>query len=297
MNTCFQRRKGSAVPEGLERHPCFSARAHTKFGRIHLPVSPACNIQCRFCRRGFNKWEKRPGVAASLVAPEDSARIVERARRVCPELTVVGIAGPGDPLATEHALAALRLVHGRFPDLILCLSTNGLTLPEKAEEIAAVGVRALTVTVNAVDAEMLARICAYVRLDGITFTGVEGAGRLIAAQLKGIKKMVRLGVTVKINTVLIPGINDMNIGEIARTVSAAGASMINVIPLIPQFEFASLPRPTADGLKKAQDEAGAHVSVFTHCRQCRADACGVPGAGKDYGLELYGRVAPTFSHG
>ncbi len=297
MNTCFQRSKDTGAPEGLERHPCFSARAHRKFGRIHLPVSPACNIQCRFCRRGFNKWEKRPGVAASLVAPEESTRIVERARRVCPELTVVGIAGPGDPLATDHALTTLRLVHERFPDMILCLSTNGLALPEKAEEIAAVGVKALTVTVNAVDADVLARICAYVRLDGVTFTGAEGARRLIAAQIEGIKKMVRLGVAVKINTVLIPGINDMGIDEIARAVSAAGASMINIIPLIPQFEFASMAAPSADSLKTAQDEAGAHLSVFTHCRQCRADACGVPGAGKDYGLELYGRVAPTFSHG
>ncbi len=297
MNTCFQRSKDTTVPEGLERHPCFSAGAHRKFGRIHLPVSPACNVQCRFCRRGFSKWGERPGVAASLVAPEESTKIVERARRVCPELTVVGIAGPGDPLATDHALTTLRLVHARFPDLILCLSTNGLALPEKAEEIATVGVKALTVTVNAVDAEMLARICAYVRLDGITFTGAEGARRLMTAQLRGIRKIVQLGVAVKINTVLIPGINDTGIDEIARTVSAAGASMINIIPLIPQFELASVAPPSADELARAQAEAGMHLSVFLHCRQCRADACGVPGAGKDYGLELYGRVAPTFSHG
>ncbi|OPY70440.1 MAG: FeMo cofactor biosynthesis protein NifB [Syntrophorhabdaceae bacterium PtaU1.Bin034] len=297
MNTCFKSNGNNTAPEGLERHPCFSARAHNKFGRIHLPVSPACNIQCRFCKRGFNKWEIRPGVAASLIKPEKAVKIVERARRVCPELTVVGIAGPGDPLATDHALTALKLVHERFPDLILCLSTNGLDLPEKAEEVAAVGVKALTVTVNSVNSRILAHICAHVRQNGLNLTGEEGARRLIAAQLEGIKKMVRLGVVVKINTVLIPGINDMNIKDIARTVSRAGASMINIIPLIPQFEMASLRPPTAEELKKAQDEAEEYLSVFTHCRQCRADACGVPGTGKDYGLELYGRVAPTFSHG
>ena len=58
------------LPAGRQRHlgwsatRCFSASAHNKFARIHLPVSPACNIQCRFCKRGFNKWEIRPGVAA-----------------------------------------------------------------------------------------------------------------------------------------------------------------------------------------------------------------------------------------
>ncbi len=296
MSTCVKNNGGTA-PAGLERHPCFSGEAHNRFARIHLPVSPACNIQCRFCRRGFNKWEARPGVAASLVKPEDTPRIVERALRVCPELTVVGIAGPGDPLATDHALTALTLVHERFPDLILCLSTNGLNLAEKAEDIAVVGVKALTVTVNAVNSRILARICSYVRQDGLDLTGEEGARRLIAAQLAGIKTMVRPGVVVKINTVLIPGVNDAHIMEVARTVSGAGASMINVIPLIPQFEMARLRPPSLEELHKAQDDAAGCLPVFTHCRQCRADACGVPGTGKDYGLELYGRVAPTFSHG
>jgi nitrogen fixation protein NifB len=239
----------------------------------------------------------RPGVAASLVKSEDSLKVVERARRVCPELTVVGVAGPGDPLATDHALTALRLVRERFPDLIFCLSTNGLNLTEKAEEIAAVSVKALTVTVNAVNSKIQARICAYVRQNGLDLTGEEGGRRLIAAQLAGIKSMVRLGVVIKINTVLIPGVNDMHIGEIARTVSRTGASMINIIPLIPQFEMASFRPPTAEELALAQAQAEEQLSVFTHCRQCRADACGVPGTGKDYGLELYGRMAPTFSHG
>ena len=281
----------------IERHPCFSAEAHKKFGRIHLPVSPVCNIQCRFCKRGFNKWEQRPGVAAALVRPEDAARTVERALRVCPEIAVVGVAGPGDPLASPHALETLKLVHHRFPDLITCLSTNGLRLAERAEDLASIGVRALTVTVNAVNAHVLERICSRVIVDGIDRLGEEGARRLIAAQLAGIRKMVRLGVVVKINTVLIPGINDMNIEDIARTVSRAGASMINIIPLIPQFEMTSRVPPTAEELNGAQTAAARYLSVFTHCRQCRADACGIPGSGKDYGLELYGRVEPTFSHG
>jgi nitrogen fixation protein NifB len=207
------------------------------------------------------------------------------------------VAGPGDPLASTHALDALRLVHQRFPELITCLSTNGLELARRAEDVARVGVRALTVTVNAVDSKVLGRICSYVRQKGIDITGEEGARRLIAAQLAGIKRMVDFGVVVKINTVLIPGVNDDAIEEIALTVSEAGASMINVIPLIPQFEMASLTPPSLEELNRAQTAAAQYLSVFTHCRQCRADACGIPGSGKDYGLELYGRVAPTFSHG
>jgi nitrogen fixation protein NifB len=60
-------------------HPCFSGAANTANGRIHLPVSPACNIQCRFCKRAFNKTEERPGVTAGLLNPEDAVELVERA--------------------------------------------------------------------------------------------------------------------------------------------------------------------------------------------------------------------------
>ena len=281
----------------VERHPCFSGAAHNKFGRIHLPVSPLCNIQCRFCRRGFNKFEKRPGVASRLVKPEEAPNVITRALRVCPDITVVGVAGPGDPLASSHALDALGRVHERFPRLIPCLSTNGLELANKAEMIAAVGVRALTVTVNAVDSSVLERICSRVQVGGIDLIGDQGARKLIAAQIAGIEKTAHLGIVVKINTVLIPGVNDSTVTDIARTTSEAGASMINIIPLIPQFEMAALPVPTAEQLRKAQEEAGRYLSVFTHCRQCRADACGIPGSGKDYGMELYGSVEPTFSHG
>jgi len=281
----------------VERHPCFSGAAHNKFGRIHLPVSPLCNIQCRFCRRGFNKFEQRPGVASRLVKPEEAPNVITKALRVCPDITVVGVAGPGDPLASSHALDALGRVHERFPKLIPCLSTNGLELANKAEMIAAVGVRALTVTVNAVDSPVLERICSRAQVGGIDLIGDQGARKLIAAQIAGIRKVAGLGIVVKINTVLIPGVNDSTIADIARTTSEAGASMINIIPLIPQFEMAALLVPTAEQLRKAQEEAGKYLSVFTHCRQCRADACGIPGSGKDYGMELYGSVEPTFSHG
>jgi nitrogen fixation protein NifB len=297
MKTCFESNVNGTIPEGLEKHPCFNVSAHNRFGRIHLPVCPTCNIQCRFCKRGFNKWETRPGIAATLVKPEEAVRVVERALRVCPEITVVGIAGPGEPLASDHALHTIRLIHERFPGLIKCLSTNGLELQENADRIVRSGVKTLTVTVNAVDPNTLGRICSYIRYNGLHITGEEGARWLILGQIAGISKIVRLGVFVKINTVLIPGINDGGIENIAHTVAAAGASMINIIPLIPQFEMESRRPPTPQELTKAQDEAGKYLPVFTHCRQCRADACGIPGSGIDYGADLYGRVVPTFSHG
>ena len=117
--------------------------------------------------------ERRPGVASRLLTPEQALDIVHRALELCPTINVVGIAGPGDPLFTPHALRTFDLVHAAYPSLIMCLSTNGLMLPERASDIIAVGVRTVTVTVNAVDPGIEALISPAIawhhrRLDGST---------------------------------------------------------------------------------------------------------------------------------
>jgi len=287
----------SSPPLGLEKHPCVSGRAHYAFGRIHLPVSPACNIQCRYCKRGFNKWEASPGVSHELLTPVEGVERIASALMACPEITVVGIAGPGEPLATDHALETLRRVHRRFPHLIMCLATNGLMLYEKAEELVGAGVRSLTVTVNAVDAKLQKRICSHLVLRGAIVTGEEGARRLIEAQLSGIRRIVEHGVFVKINSVLVPGINDRHVREIASAARGAGASMMNIIPLLPRFEFLSHRPPSPEELAKAQREAGEILPVFRLCRRCRADASGIPGASAERGRMARQCTDGTFSHG
>jgi len=284
------------------RHPCLSGGAQggadMNNGRIHLPVSPVCNIQCKFCKRDFNKWEMRPGVAAGLLHPKEAVSLVDKALAICPQITVAGIAGPGDTLATTHALEAFRLIYAAFPQLINCLSTNGLLLEKYADDLWNAGVRTVTVTVNAVDADILANICSHIVFDGKLYKGVKGAQILIDAQERGIEKMSALGAVVKINTVLIPEINDFHIEEIACAVKSWGGSIINIIPLIPQFEMADLQPPTCSQLNKARSEAEEYLPVFRHCQQCRADAAGIPGRSDISNLLYeYAGTERTFSHG
>jgi len=277
-------------------HPCLG-RAHNK-GRLHLPVSPACNIKCRFCTRAFNSEEDRPGVARKVLPVGEAAAIVEKALSLVPELTVVGVAGPGDSLATGHALRCFQEISARFPELIGCLSTNGLALPENAEAIARAGVRSVTVTVNAVDPGILGRIVEHVVLEGKRRSGPEAMAAMIARQQAGIRALDRLGVLVKINTVLIPGVNDGHIEEIARACASLGASIMNVLPLIPQGEFAGSEAPSCEELDAARRACERHLPIFRHCQHCRADACGVIGK-SDVSAQLYENldIEETFSHG
>jgi nitrogen fixation protein NifB len=280
-----------------EMHPCFGKSPNK--GRIHLPVCPSCNIQCNFCDRKINDYEERPGVTASILEPGEAVETIRRALIVCPEITVVGIAGPGDTLASDRALETFRLVKEEFPGLLKCMSTNGLLLDERAEELIELGIDTLTVTVNAVDPKIQAKIVSKIAYHGSTYEGEEAAEILIRNQLSGIKKMARHGVTIKVNTVLINEINSGHIGEVAKTVKDAGASIYNIIPLIPQNKLAHCKEPECFEIDFARREAEKYIDVFRHCQRCRADAVGIPGK-IEVGSQVYQKkfiLKETFSHG
>lgn len=279
-------------------HPCFAGQKSNK-GRIHLPVSPGCNIECKFCDRKINDYENRPGVTAAIIKPEEAIEVVRKSLELCPEITVAGIAGPGDTLATDYALDTFRLIKQHFPNLIKCMSTNGLLLSERAEELIEVGIDSLTVTVNAVDPVIESQLNSKIIYHGKVYHGTEAAEILIRNQLDGIGKLAKAGTTIKVNTVLVPGINEDHVEEVARCVSEAGASIYNIIPLIPQHELAHCKAPNCSQIDKARLKASEFIDVFRHCQRCRADAIGVPGE-KDFGDQIYfNRLAhkDTFSHG
>ena len=70
--------------------------------------------------------------------------------------------------------------------------------------------------------------------------GEEAARILIANQLEGLKRAAEYGMTIKVNTVLIPGVNEDQMPLIGRKVKELGAFVMNVMPLIPQADFAGI---------------------------------------------------------
>jgi nitrogen fixation protein NifB len=257
-------------------HPCFNEKMHDKVGRIHLPIAPKCNIQCNFCTREINKCELRPGVASRVMTVDDAIKHVEKVIKEMP-ISVVGVAGPGDALFNEETFEFFKKVDEKFPHLIKCMSTNGLLLPEKAIELAKLHINTITVTVNSIDPEIGSKIYSKVFYDGKIYEGEEGFKLLSKQQLLGIKKIAERGIVVKVNSVLIPGINDKHIIDIAKAVKAQGASLMNIIPLIPLYKFKDYPRPNCAELSEIRDAVEEILPVFRACTQCRADAYGVPG--------------------
>ena len=288
-----------------QNHPCFGSGRAT-VGRIHLPVCPGCNIACRFCERSLNDSENRPGVTSRVLKPAEVLPLIKKALEISPEIRVAGIAGPGDTLASNNALKTFRLIGREFPQLIKCMSTNGLLLAERAQEIIVAGIDSLTVTVNAVNPEIEAKLNDYIIWHGKKIEGVEAAKILIENQLAGIRKIAAAGITVKVNTVLVPRINGEHIAEIARAVAEAGAKKYNIIPLIPTAKLADEAAPTCQEIHAARAAASKYIQLFLHCNHCRADAIGVPGR-TEFSKQIYASFAGSgntasalkenFSHG
>jgi nitrogen fixation protein NifB len=198
-------------------------------------------------------------------------------------LSVVGIAGPGDAFANvDETMETLQLIHDHFPEQLLCLSTNGLALLPWISTIAQVGVSHLTITVNALDAKTAAQIYRWVRIDGKTLHGLEAGEAMVAAQTRSLQEAVKYGFTIKINTVVIPGINQEQVVDIARWASDLGADLHNCIPMIPvsSTPFGNIPTPTDEAMQSLRDSASQHLPQMTHCSRCRADACGFLGQEK-----------------
>jgi nitrogen fixation protein NifB len=259
----------------IQEHPCFSEKACHLFGRCHLPVAPKCNIQCNYCIRDFDCVnESRPGVTTKVLNPDESMELVKKVIDKYNYIKVIGIAGPGEPLANEETFETLRRLHEQYPNVIKCLSTNGLLLPEKIDLLEKYDVGNITVTLNAIDPEIGAKIYQFIDYKGKRYTGIEGAKILLSQQLKGIEEAVRRHMIVKINTVYIPGINEDHIPEIAKKVGEMGVYTFNVIPLIAQYKFADITPPTPQMKRKMQDECAKYVKQMRHCQRCRADAIG-----------------------
>jgi nitrogen fixation protein NifB len=263
-------------------HPCYSEEAHHHYARMHVAVAPACNVQCHYCNRKYDcANESRPGVVSERLSPDDAVRKVLAVAAEIPELSVVGIAGPGDALANpDTTYATLRGIRRAAPDLTLCLSTNGLALPDHVVRLAALGVRHVTVTVNMIDPAVGERIYPWILRGGRKVRGAEASRLLSERQLDGIAGLAARGVLVKVNSVVIPGVNDGHLTDVARAVRKAGAFLVNLVPLLSAPEHGTYfgrtgqRGPTSRELEAVQAACEIDAKVMRHCRQCRADAVG-----------------------
>jgi nitrogen fixation protein NifB len=220
---------------------------------------------------------QHPGWTAKVLAVGEAVELVRSI--MCSRATedfVIGVAGPGDPLANKETFEALRLIQQEYPGLLKCISSNGLLLEDRLPWVLEVGIRALTITVNAPDSNVGKHIYSWAKYRGTIYRGEEAASLLVKKQFRGIRKALDAGLSVKVNTVLIPGINDHDMVKLALLLREAGVRLMNIMPLIPSGKMKSYRAPTCDELMKARGDCEEIVPQFYRCEQCRADVVYLP---------------------
>ncbi len=276
----------------LDQHPCYSIGGSHQYARIHLPIAPRCNIQCNYCNRKYDCVnESRPGVTSRVLSPIQALAYLDEMMEKIPSIRVVGIAGPGDPFANPYeTMETLRLVRNRYPDMMLCLASNGLHIGPHIDELVELQVSHVTITMNAVDPAVGGLVYAWARDNGKILKNDDAAAVLIERQLDAVKRLAAAGVLVKVNSIVVPGVNDRHIPEIAKVVKGLGATVMNCIPLCPVQDtpYENLYEPDGIMMARVRLQCGEHVSQMSHCARCRADAVGL--LGEDQSVEFAGTL-------
>jgi nitrogen fixation protein NifB len=292
------------LQQRIANHPCYSEEAHHHYARLHVAVAPACNIQCNYCNRKYDcANESRPGVVSELLTPEEAAHKVLVIAGKIPQLTVLGIAGPGDPLANpERTFRTFELIADKAPDIKLCLSTNGLMLPEYIDRIKQLNIDHVTITINMVDPEIGTMIYPWVHYKRKRYRGIEGVKILHEKQMEGLQALKEADILCKVNSVMIPGINDEHLVEVNKVIRSHGAFLHNIMPLISapehgtHFGLTGQRGPNPKELKAVQDSCAGNMKMMRHCRQCRADAVGLLGEDRsqEFTKDKFMAMAPEY---
>lgn len=177
---------------------------------LRISVTDRCNLRCRYCmpREVFGpEYAFLP--KQELLTFEELERVVRAA--VSLGVTKLRLTG-GEPL-----------LRSGLPDLIgrlaaidgvddLALTTNGLLLPQHAEDLAAAGLRRITVSLDAIDEA--------------TFREVADTRASVTRVLEGIEAARAAGLTpIKVNTVLKRGANDDQLEDLAGWARDAGVTL------------------------------------------------------------------------
>ena len=108
----------------------------------------------------------------------------------------------GEPLVRKDLTRLMAMLHALDPDLELCLTTNGLLLRQHLDGLMAAGLQRVNLSLDSFDPDRFRAIC-----------GEDGLDEVLAALDALLASSVR---PVKINCVLMRGVNDDEIGAFAR---------------------------------------------------------------------------------
>ncbi len=228
------------------------------FDELQLNVAPTCNMLCNFCSKGSDCIcnGNDPGYCSRMLTPRQAVNWAASSILKDKRIKVVKISGPGEPLCNSQTFEVFKRLGQKLPDVIFGISTNGLRLEDKAEILAALGVRMVDISINAVREETITKLYSKLIVDNDIISGTKLSSFLHEKQMKGLEKCIKLGMAVRINTVYFPGINDDDILKIAQMCKESGIASMCLISAFPGGKLARMTPPSVANMVAMQQKIG-----------------------------------------
>ena len=163
---------------------------------LRISVTDKCNLRCRYCMPEDGVCKKSH---AEMLTEDEIILAVEAAASL--GIRKIRITG-GEPLVKKNIVSICRRTAAVEGIEEVCLTTNGILLPRLAGELKDAGVSRINLSLDTLNPEKYAYITRIGTMDAFR------AG-LDAAFAAGFEK-------IKINSVLIGGFNDQEVGELAK---------------------------------------------------------------------------------
>ncbi|MDN5706575.1 GTP 3',8-cyclase MoaA [Corynebacterium casei] len=214
-----------------------SRRLKDKFGRVardlRVSLTDRCNLRCTYCM---------PAEGLEWMATEQTLSDDETIRLITLAVTQLGIRQirftGGEPLlrkSLEYIIAEtkkLRTDEGKPPSI--AMTTNGLGLDRRVHKLKEAGLDRVNISLDTIDHKRYAQLTRRDRLDGV---------------MKAIDASIAAGLNpVKINAVVMPGINEDDIVPLAKFALRTGAQLrfIEQMPLGPREKWKRSDMVTAE---------------------------------------------------
>ena len=186
---------------------------------LRISVTDKCNLRCRYCMPAEGVCKRNH---FDMLSEDEVVMAVQAAAEL--GIRKVRITG-GEPLVKKNIVSICRRTAAVPGIEEVCLTTNGILLPQLGKELKAAGVKRINLSLDTLDPEKYAYITRIGRLEAFQ-AGLE------AALAAGFEK-------VKINAVLIGGFNDDEIEALANLTREYPVDMrfIELMPILDSDEF------------------------------------------------------------
>ena len=164
-----------------------------KIDYLRISITSRCNFRCLYCMPDtpFN-WEPKE----NLLSYEDMFSFVKIA--IDSGITKIRLTG-GEPLIRKDLDKFIKMIASYAPDIDLALTTNGYFLDKTAKQLKEAGLKRVNISLDSLKKETYKQIAQKDVFDDV---------------IKGIEKSIEVGLKVKLNCVLLKGINDDEIKDL-----------------------------------------------------------------------------------